>query len=68
MIEYDDSYYGFIYMTTNNINGKKYIGQKTYKGNYVKYLGSGVLLNRAIDKYGFDEVFGHTETYKIILN
>lgn len=45
--------YGFIYITTNNINGKKYIGQKSYhKSNWKTYLGSGIHLKRAIDKYG----------------
>ena len=48
--------YGFIYITTNHINGMKYIGQKKYdkKGNWKKYLGSGIHLKRAIDKYGID--------------
>ena len=42
--------YGFIYITTNHINGKRYIGQKKYdkNGNWKKYLGSGVHLKRAI--------------------
>ena len=46
--------YGFIYVTTNNINGKRYIGQKNYdiKGKWKEYLGSGIRLKRAIDKYG----------------
>lgn len=46
--------YGFIYETTNNINGMKYIGQKTYdkNGNWKTYLGSGIYLKRAVDKYG----------------
>lgn len=48
--------YGFIYETTNNINGMKYIGQKKYdkRGNWKTYLGSGIYLNRAINKYGRD--------------
>ncbi len=46
--------YGFVYITTNHINGKKYIGQKNYdkKEAWTDYLGSGIRLNRAIDKYG----------------
>jgi group I intron endonuclease len=46
--------YGFIYITTNLINGKKYIGQKTFDIYYhwKNYLGSGLRLNRAIKKYG----------------
>ena len=44
--------YGFIYITTNNINGKKYIGQKVYSNNWKNYLGSGIHLKRAIKKYG----------------
>lgn len=43
--------YGFIYMTTNLINGKKYIGQ--HKGDGTdSYLGSGDRLIMAIKKYG----------------
>jgi len=50
--------YGFIYLTTNKINGKKYIGmcKNTHRE---KYIGSGKLLKQAIKKYGkenFDRV------------
>jgi len=41
----------FIYITTNNINGMKYIG-KHYGYIYDTYLGSGKVLKRAIEKYG----------------
>lgn len=41
---------GFIYITTNHINNRKYIGQ--YSGNRKNYLGSGKLLKQAIKKYG----------------
>lgn len=46
--------YGFIYVTTNHINGKKYIGQRKYdkQGKWKEYLGSGIILSRAIKKYG----------------
>jgi group I intron endonuclease len=39
-----------IYKTTNLINNKIYIGQE--KGNNLNYLGSGKLLQLAINKYG----------------
>ena len=42
----------FIYKTTNLINGKIYIGK--YKGNRKNYLGSGVILKKAIKKYGIE--------------
>jgi group I intron endonuclease len=43
--------YGFIYLTTNKINGKKYVGmcKSTHEKNY---LGSGKLIKQAIKKYG----------------
>lgn len=46
--------YGFIYITTNNINGKRYIGQCKYQQNrdWQTYLGSGTILKKAIKKYG----------------
>ena len=51
---YGGKMYGFVYITTNNINGKKYIGQKKYDecGNWKDYLGSGIILTKSIKKYG----------------
>lgn len=45
---------GYIYITTNLINGKQYIGRKTRRNKYKpeSYIGSGVTLKRAIKKYG----------------
>jgi hypothetical protein len=43
--------YGYIYKTTNLINGRLYIGQ--HKGLFqLGYLGSGKLIRRSIKKYG----------------
>ena len=43
--------FGYIYKTTNLINGRFYIGQK--RGSFLpSYLGSGVILHDAIKKYG----------------
>ena len=46
--------YGFIYITTNMVNGKKYIGQKKFddRSRWKSYIGSGIALLRAIKKYG----------------
>lgn len=47
-----DGMYGFIYITTNMVNNKKYIGQRKFYGKWQEYLGSGTLIRRAIEKYG----------------
>lgn len=48
--------YGFIYITTNTINGKRYLGMcGHHKKNSDKYFGSGKALRRAIEKYGKDK-------------
>ena len=53
-----------IYKTTNLINGKIYIGQDSK--NNPKYLGSGVIIIKAIKKYGKEnfikETIEHCET------
>ena len=41
-----------IYKTTNKVNGKIYIGKT--KNNTDQYLGSGLLIKRAIAKYGVE--------------
>ena len=46
-----------IYQITNKINGNRYIGQHKYEDEsnpMGKYKGSGVLLHRAYNKYGFE--------------
>lgn len=50
----EDKYFGFIYETTNLINGKKYIGKCIFgrQNGWKNYLGSGLYLKRAIEKYG----------------
>ncbi len=45
--------YGFVYITTNLINGKRYLGLCSYgRPNHKRYLGSGKALKRALEKYG----------------
>lgn len=55
-----------IYKTTNLINGKIYIGKD--KHNNPKYLGSGIRLNSAIQKYGrknfIKELIEHCDSEK----
>ena len=60
--------YGFIYITTNLVNGKRYLGQRKYSNGWKSYLGSGVALKNAIKKYGKDnfkrEIIIEAETAK----
>ena len=44
----------YVYETTNLINGKKYIGKRTCNCPIEedRYMGSGKLLKKAVDKYG----------------
>jgi len=55
-----------IYKTTNLVNGKIYIGQDS--NNDTNYLGSGLLVNKAIKKYGknnfIKEVLEHCSSKK----
>ena len=46
--------YGFIYITTNMCNGKRYLGRKKFSEDWEYYLGSGAIFKKAIDKYGRD--------------
>lgn len=51
--------FGYVYITTNLVNGKQYIGRcksEIFLGT--KYLGSGLALKEAIQKYG-------TENFKV---
>ncbi len=44
-------FYGFIYLTTNLCNGKRYIGQ-TKRSPTSTYFGSGKAIRKALKKYG----------------
>jgi len=62
----------FIYRTTNIINGKYYIGVHNTNDIEDGYLGSGVLLQRAIKKYGIGnfkrEIIKHFNTSEEAFN
>lgn len=45
---------GYVYLTTNLLNGKQYIGQHLHNGFDTKYKGSGTYITNAINKYGWD--------------
>lgn len=47
-----DGGYHCVYITTNLINGKQYVGDHTTKNLNDNYLGSGIYLINAIKKYG----------------
>ena len=47
----EKKYYGYVYLTTNLINNKKYIGQHRGEPND-SYFGSGIYIKQAIKKYG----------------
>lgn len=46
--------YGYIYYTKNEVNGKMYIGKITARSlaNHPNYKGSGIELQKALEKYG----------------
>jgi hypothetical protein len=52
------SNYGFIYVTTNQLNGKLYLGKKAFRLNngrvnaWRNYLGSGKEIKQQIQQYG----------------
>lgn len=48
------SQFGFIYKTTNMVNGRAYVGMCSSSQRFKHYLGSGKLLTSAINKYGKD--------------
>lgn len=49
-----DMPYGYVYEIRNNVNGKSYIGSRklALDTSWEQYMGSGVLIKKAIRKYG----------------
>lgn len=45
--------YGYIYRTTNNINNQKYIGMHKASEFDKDYYGSGIIISKALEKYGY---------------
>lgn len=50
----DKTAYGFVYITENLSNGKRYVGQRRFSYGWKNYLGSGTAIKSAVKKYGCD--------------
>lgn len=63
-----EDYYGYIYMTTNLVNGMRYIGQHSSKEFDKYYYGSGRLIKEALSEFGHDnfkcEIIEWCKTYE----
>lgn len=44
--------YGFIYVSTNMCNGKRYLGRRKFSEDWQWYYGSGAIFRKAMKKYG----------------
>ena len=44
--------YGFVYITTCLVNGKRYLGQRVFAKGWKTYIGSGVAFTQAVKRYG----------------
>ncbi len=52
----ENGYYGFVYITTNKVNGMKYIGaHRCGFKNDTYYLGSGHAFREAVKEFGRDK-------------
>ena len=49
--------FGFIYITTNIINGMKYLGKRKLSRGWKNYLGSGVYFKHALKHYGKENFY-----------
>jgi len=60
-MEFPGIIYGYIYITVNNINGKRYLGQKKLDdcGRWKTYIGSGIAFKHAVVKYGKENFTRH---------
>ena len=60
----------YVYKTTNKLNGKYYIGKHISNKETDDYLGSGLLLWRAINKYGIEnfskEIIEYCESSSVL--
>ena len=45
---------GYVYLTTNLVNGKQYVGQHLHDDFDAKYKGSGHYIKNAFEKYGWN--------------
>ena len=51
--------YGYIYITINLVNGRKYLGLNAFNEKWERYLGSGNAFKKALKKYGKENFQKH---------